>query len=251
MSLADYHVHTSFCDGQNCPEELVRAAIARGMAAIGFSGHSHTAFDESWCMSPAGTIQYRAEIARLKQVYAGQIRIYCGVEQDYDSDAATAGYDYVIGSVHYLYLDGEYVPVDESPALLRAAAERHFGGDLYGLAEAYYAKVARVVERTGCDLIGHFDLITKFNEGGALFSQDAPRYRTAWQRAADALLASGRCFEVNTGAIARGYRSTPYPSPEIFGYIRERGGRFVLSGDAHSINGLCYAFDRWAPMLEG
>lgn len=249
MSLADYHVHTRFCDGKNSPEELVRAAIERGLTAIGFSGHSHTAFDESWCMSPAGTIQYRAEIARLKEAYGGVIRIYCGVEQDYDSDAPTDGYDYVIGSVHYLHLGEEYLPVDESPALLRAAAARYFGGDLYGLCEAYYAKVARVVERTGCDLIGHFDLITKFNEGEALFSTGEARYQAAWRAAADALLETGKTFEINTGAIARGYRRAPYPDQEILRYLRDGGARFVLSGDAHSVEGLCYDFPRWKWLL--
>ena len=64
MIRGDYHVHTSFCDGSCPPEEMVRAALEKGMDAIGFSGHSHTAFDESWCMSPAGTEAYRAEIAR-------------------------------------------------------------------------------------------------------------------------------------------------------------------------------------------
>ena len=53
MIRGDFHVHTTFCDGQASPEEMVRAALEQGMDAIGFSGHSRTAFDESWCMSGA------------------------------------------------------------------------------------------------------------------------------------------------------------------------------------------------------
>ena len=79
MIRGDFHVHTRFCDGAASPEEMVRAALERGMDAIGFSGHSHTAFDEVWCMSPEGTQAYRAEITRLKSVYAGRIAVYCGV----------------------------------------------------------------------------------------------------------------------------------------------------------------------------
>ena len=106
--------------------------------------------------------------------YGDKIKILCGIEQDFYSEEPTEGYDYVIGSVHYLRAGEAYIPVDESPELLRAAAEKHFRGDLYALIEEYYRTLARVVEKTGADIIGHFDLIAKFNEGGALFDEAAP-----------------------------------------------------------------------------
>ena len=77
MICPDYHVHTTFCDGKNTPEETVKAALAAGMPAIGFSGHSHTAFDESYCMSLAGTKAYKEEIRRLQQLY-GDKMIFTG-----------------------------------------------------------------------------------------------------------------------------------------------------------------------------
>ena len=49
----DFHVHTTFCDGINTPEEIVISAISRGMDKIGFSGHSYTFFDEEYCMKKA------------------------------------------------------------------------------------------------------------------------------------------------------------------------------------------------------
>ena len=246
MTRGDFHVHTTYCDGKAKPEAMVRAAIKAGLPAIGFSGHSHTAFDESWCMSVAGTRSYRAEIARLKAKYGGKIAVYCGVEQDLLSDASTAGYDYVIGSVHYLSADGAYIPVDESAEDLRDAAEDHFGGDLYALAACYYEHISRVRAVTGCGVVGHFDLITKFNEGGALFDESDPRYVAAWRAAADALLPTGAIFEINTGAIARGYRTTPYPAAPILEYLASKGARFLFSGDAHAPDGLGYGFDTWA-----
>ncbi len=245
MIRGDFHVHTRFCDGACSPEEMVRAALSKGMDAIGFSGHSRTAFDESWCMSLAGTAAYRAELARLKSVYAGQIRVLCGVEQDMYSDAPTEGYAYVIGSVHYLRVGGAYLPVDESAALQRDAAARYFGGDLYGFAEEYYRQLAQVQEATGCGVIGHFDIVAKFNEGGALFDERHPRYVAAWQNAADALLETGALFEINTGGIARNWRTVPYPAPPILDYLIGRGARFLLSGDAHRPDGLCFGFDDW------
>ena len=247
---ADLHTHTTYCDGKNTPAEMARAAAERGLARLGFSGHSHTAFDESYCMSAEGTRRYRAEIRSLQEEYRGRMEILCGVEQDYYSDMPTQGWDFVIGSVHYVLLDGAYVPVDEGADILRAAAEKHLGGDIYALAEAYFDTVGGVAERTGCDLIGHFDLISKFIERDALFDENHPRYVAAWQRALDRLLPARVPFEINTGAISRGYRTSPYPAPPMLEYIRARGGRLLLSSDSHAASTLCYDFSRYSHLAN-
>ncbi len=242
----DLHTHTTYCDGNNTPEEMVQAAIAAGFDRIGFSGHGHTAIDESYCMSAAGAAAYRQEIAGLKEKYADQIEILCGVEQDYLGDLPTEEYDYVIGSVHYIRIKDGVVPVDESAAMLEQAVATHFDGDWYALCEAYYAQVAEVVEKTGADIIGHFDLITKFNEGGRLFDESHPRYVAAATAAIDKLLLTGKPFEINTGAISRGYRTTPYPSLPLQDYILAHGGRLILNSDSHSTATLGFAFGKWS-----
>jgi len=247
---ADWHVHTRYCDGKALPREMADAAVAAGLNRMGFSGHSHTAFDESWCMSPSGTEAYRDEVRALQDEYSEGLSIFCGVEQDLYSDASTAGYDYVIGSVHYLIAEGEYLPVDESKALLCAAADRHFGGDIYSLVEAYYDTVSRVSEIPGCSVIGHFDLIAKFNEKEPLFDEADPRYTSAWQNAAEKLLLSGLPFELNTGAISRGWRTVPYPAPIILQWLAGKGARFLLSSDCHSPDTLCFGFSEWQAKAE-
>ena len=67
----------------------------------------------------------------------------------------------------------------------------------------------------------------------------------AWQQAADELLKTGKPFEVNTGAISRGYRTTPYPAKEIRDYIREHGGKLIMSSDAHAKENIAFRFDEW------
>ena len=51
--------------------------------------------------------------------------------------------------------------------------------------------------------------------------------------AVDVLIAAGKIFEINTGAISRGYRTTPYPSAMLLREIVRRGGRITVSADAH------------------
>ena len=250
MINKDLHTHTVYSDGQNTPEEMVRAALEKGLKTIGIADHSYTFFDTSYCMQKADIPRYLAELRYLRAAYYGRIHVLCGIEQDYYSEYPTDDFDYAIGSVHYLKCGGDYVPVDETPDILKEAAQQYFGGDIYALCEEYYRTVADVARKTGCDIIGHFDLIAKFNEGGALFAESHPRYTAAWQAAVGALLEYDVPFEINTGVIARGYRSQPYPSQEIIKYIRAHGGRLVLSSDAHSSEHIAYGFDRYQIIID-
>ena len=256
--LKDLHVHTTYCDGNNNPEEIVLCAIDKGLDVLGFSGHSYTFFDESWCMSKEGTAAYKKEISALKAKYADKIEILCGTEQDFYSDASVGEYDYFIGSVHYLCLPSDdqpladgciedsgfiYIPVDESADILKEASEIYFGGDMYSLIRDYYETAGNWAKRRKKpDFIGHFDLISKFNEKGELFDEKDPRYISAWKEAADKLLEENMVFEINTGAISRGYRSVPYPSFEIQDHIAQNGGKFIMSSDSHNKDTLLYGF---------
>lgn len=230
----NFHTHTIFCDGNDTPEELVSEAIRLGCAAIGFSGHSFTPFDKSYCMSEEKTKEYKSEIKRLKEKYRDKIAICLGVEQDFFSPCPTDEYDYVIGSVHYVKKNGEYLPVDESREIFEENVMRHYGGDYLAFCEDYYALVAELYTRTRCDVVGHFDLVTKFNEGDELFDTDSPRYRRAADNALYALKDCGAVFEINSGAVARGLRSEPYPQRRILEKIRMLGLKTMKNSDCHS-----------------
>ena len=246
----DLHVHTTFSDGANTPVEMVEAAIEKGMECIGFSDHSYTFFDESYCMRRENIPAYREQIAALKEQFRDRIHILCGIEQDYYSTEPTDGYDYVLGSVHYLLLGEEYVPVDETADHLTAAAEKYFGGDIYGVVEAYFDTVATVAEKTGCDIIGHMDLITKFQGQKKLFDTAHPRYVAASRRAADKLLAAEKPFEINTSPLFRKAKEEPYPERPLLQYLVKRGAEFVLSGDCHSADMLCYGFEEYREFVK-
>ena len=242
MTHRDFHIHTIFSDGKCTPEELVLLALEKGMTHIGFSDHSYTPFDDDYCMTPANEGDYQAEIQRLKEKYAGKIEIFCGIEQDYYSAKAREGYDYKIGSVHYVKAGEEYLSVDKSAADLRAAIDKHFCGDPIAFDEEYFKTVGNVLAVTEADIVGHFDLLTKFNEKDPLIDEGDPRYIKAWQEAVDKLIPYGKYFEINTGVIARGYKSAPYPAAPIIEYIKAKGGKFILSSDSHRPT-LCAHFD--------
>ena len=236
----DLHVHSTFSDGENTPEEMVLSAISLGLDTIGFSDHSYMERNIGYCMTDEDG--YKAEISRLKEKYRAKINILCGIEQDYFAARPAEGYDYIIGSVHNIFVGDESFEVDSSAETTLGACAKYFGGDIYALAEEYYRLVADVKRKTGADIIGHFDLLTKFNEKTPLFDESNPRYTAAWKSAADSLLKYGVPFEINYGAITRGYRTTPYPSPKIREYIISRGGRLIQSSDSHRADTIGYGF---------
>ena len=235
-------MHSSFSDGENSPEELVRRAQEKGMTHLGISDHGYAPYDTDCCIPLPLLAEHWDCLRALKLRCRDTLALYCGIEQDFYSDTPTEAYDYVIGSVHYLLCEGIYFAVDDTPERLRELCARGYGRDFYALAEDYYQTVGAVYERTRCDLIGHFDLISKFNEKVPLFDPAHPRYVAAWQGAADRLLATGRPFEINTGAMSRQWRTEPYPADPILRYLASRGARFVLSSDSHSAENLCFAF---------
>lgn len=250
MIPCNYHTHTCFCDGKNTPEEMVLEAIRLGCKELGFSGHSHTPFDDSFCMSKENTLAYIAAVRRLQETYGNQIKIYLGIEQDYHAPESTESYDYIIGSVHYVEKDGVHLSVDESKETQIAIVNQYYGGDFYSFAEDYYATVADVYRRTKCHIIGHFDLIAKFNREGDLFDPSHPRYKAAAQKALNALLDAPAILEVNTGAMSRGYTTEPYPTKDILSQWLAAGKKIIFSSDCHSKDHILYGYDAYTELTK-
>ena len=242
----NFHTHTTYCDGKESVESMVQAAIAKEFVRLGFSGHCFNDFrpedQEVWCMKLHEIPNYQAEVRAMAEKYKEKIEILCGVEQDFCSSASTEGFDYVIGSVHYAEKEGRYYCVDESPEVLEKAIREGFGGDVYALTKRFFEMEAEVVQKTNATFIGHFDLVTKFNEGNRYFDPMDKRYRHAALEAMDALIETDRPFEINTGGMYRGFRKEAYPSIELLKDLKERGGSILLSSDSHDGQSIGFRF---------
>ena len=227
---------------------MVLSAISIGMTELGFSDHSELSVDVGWTMSRSDYDSYRTEIYRLKEKYGDRIRILCGIERDIDSNDRDEKFDYVIGSVHMLHKSGVWFGIDSSAKVSQDAINELYDGDALAMCEDYFEKVSHVGDLNP-DIIGHFDLITKFNDDGSMIDESHPRYIAARNKALDALLMLNKPFEINTGAISRGYRTSPYPSSSAIDYIRSHGGRFILSSDSHRTDTLMYRFGEYEHLL--
>ena len=237
MVKQNLHCHTTFDDGASTPEEMVCAAMEHGLSSLGISAHAPMD-GEDWCTPKEKEAAFKLEMQRLKEKYAGKIALYTGLEYDAAAEKNFDGYEYIIGSGHVL--DGFYVDSTRERAI---ALIKHFGG-AEKAADVFFANYASMAQIPEVDIVGHFDLLTKYNEQGALYDTQSSWYRDAAFAAMETLNAAGKIFEMNTGAISRGYRTTPYPSPELLHHLHDIGGRIVISSDSHSAGSICCSFEQ-------
>ena len=244
---SNLHTHSTFCDGKNTPEEIVLAAIDKGFSSIGISGHGYTDFDLRYCVKDV--TGYQNEIKRLKEKYKDKIEIYLGIEEDAYAKANRSDYDYIIGSSHYYEVNGEYYAIDSSPDHFKKCLEV-FNYDVTRMAEDYYSKFSDYIKSRRPDIIGHFDLITKFDEMGESLFLKNESYNKTVEKYIETVADTGCIFEVNTGAISRGYRSAPYPARNLLHILNAHNAKLVLSSDSHSADTLDFGFDEAKLLLR-
>ncbi len=233
--LYDYHIHSTHCDGKDTPEDIILTAIEKGFKIIGFSSHKY--YDTDGIDIPA----YCDDIERLKEKYKNDIEILLGIEQDYFSTEPTDRFDYVIGSVHYLKEKDESQLIDNKIESMQNILNNNYGGNFTQLAKDYFALVGDILNKTDADIIGHFDLCTKYKNRIDL-PRDKEYYKSAFE-AIEQLIPYKKPFEVNFGAITRGFRSTPYPDKILLKEICRRGGEIVFNSDSHNRENLGLNFD--------
>lgn len=242
------HTHTTFCDGRNTPEELVQEAIKRGFDSLGFSMHSYVV------CSGIGSLQaleaYKIEIQRLKEQYSDRIKIYLGIEYDVFSEQQADGFEYTIASVHCLKQNGVCRDFDTNLAGTLQYIEECFAGDSLAFAKCYYETVASIPQFGNFDILGHFDLIAKNNEKMKFLDTESTQYLDCAKATIHELRGKIPFFEVNTGCIGRGYRSTAYPQIELLKEFRECGFGAVISSDCHQKEFLDCNFEDAKQLLQ-
>ena len=238
MRFSNFHTHTVYSDGKHTMRENVESAIEKNMSAIGFSDHSFTGCDASYCMLPGDYEKYILEARELREEYKEKIAVFVGMEKDFYTTNIPEGLDYIIASSHYIIRSGKRFPIDHTLAQQEECVADAFGGSVMDMAKFYYDSVVEHVMRVRADIIGHFDVINKFSY---MPEQDEKYIELAEGAMIEALKYCKR-VEVNTGAIARGWRKDPYPSIHLLKAVKAHGGEIILSSDSHNKANLDFAF---------
>ncbi|MBQ8975500.1 MAG: histidinol-phosphatase [Oscillospiraceae bacterium] len=235
------HNHCELCDGSGTLDELIRAAAEAGFTDIGISCHGVTPFELEYSLKDEKG--YISAVRQAAKKFEGVINVALGVEQDfYAPVSGRSAFDYIIGSVHDIYDEdrGIYHSVDDTPEKLRRCVDDMFGGDALAMVRRYYELAVENVQKYRPDIVGHFDLVTKFNGHGEFFDESSPEYRSIALEALERICSPSTVFEVNTGAMSRGWRAAPYPAGFILRRMRELKVPVTVSTDCHSPDKLTY-----------
>lgn len=254
----NFHTHTTYCDGKNTPEEMVLAAIAKKIDRLGFSAHSMYPFASDWHLESRKHEAYVNEILRLKKAYEDKLEIFLGFEADFVPGICSPCFenyrafkpDFLIGSVHLLPNEKKIFAVDNNPGELAEGIRTVFNGDTKEAVGYYFSLQREMLLRSDCTILGHADLIRKFNGTLALFSEDEEWYKKELKATAKAIAQSDVIVEINTGAISRGYMTTPYPSDYFLSLLYERNVPITISSDAHTAEGIDCAFEQAAELAK-
>ncbi len=246
MQLTNFHTHTIYSDGNDTPREMIESAVNSGFKALGFTDHSYTHVQEDYPMTLEGEKEYRKEIRALAKEYSDRIRIYCGIEQDSKSQLPVPGdYDFILSSVHEIMYHGDFYPLDLDAPTQQKLADKVFGGDFVEMSKVYFNRLTEHIIEQKTDIVGHFDLITKYG----LIPENDQRYIDAALEAIREIIKHCKVFELNTGAIARGLRTLPYPTVFMIDEIKRLGGSIIINSDCHNRFNLSCYFDESEKLL--
>ncbi|HET7036955.1 MAG TPA: histidinol-phosphatase [Thermomicrobiaceae bacterium] len=257
-STTSYHTHSRYCDGHGEIAEVIEEAIAAGLDTVGISSHAPLPFSTEWNMPLERLAGYVAEVRRLQERYAGRIQVLLGSEIDYIPGDEVAefqrrqvhplGFDYYVGSVHFLGDGWPPRAFDGTEAEFRAILHADYGDDIGAMVTDYYRRLPGVLTISGVRVVGHLDVIKRWNAGQQYFRGDEPWYRDAVEGALRAIAASGHIVELNTAGWRKGL-GEPYPSPTILARCQALGIPITVDSDSHTPQEVAAGFQQAAELL--
>lgn len=239
--FADYHVHSEYSDDSTYPlEQVIRDAIGMGMDEICITDHVDYGIKKDWDAGeeiayrgsqPLANVDYPRYMAALRDMqsrYGDRIRIRVGLEFGIQTHtipqfrALLTRYplDFVILSIHQVENQEFWTQEFQHGRTQREYNER------------YYEELLAVVQQyQGYSVLGHLDLITRYDKQGVYpFERVRPLVEAILRR----VIADGKGIEVNTSSHRYGLTDTT-PSVAILQLYRELGGTILTIGsDSHA-----------------
>jgi histidinol-phosphatase (PHP family) len=241
--LPDYHVHTFRCGHAGGESRaFVEAAVAAGLAEIGFTDHIPLYFlpeeerDPKLAMREDQFEGYVDEVRTLAREFEGRIAVRLGLEADYaeghEEELARwlgrADWDLVLGSVHWVA--GGWI---DAPGAARRF-EKEGAEPLY---REYYRLLAKAAATGFFDVLTHFDLPKKFGHRPPAPVADAEESAVA------AAAAAGCAVEVSSAGLRKPVGEI-YPEARLLRRLVAAGVPITFSSDAHAPAEVGRGYDR-------
>lgn len=231
--MIDSHTHTHYSKhALGTVDEVVRAAIARGVGILTITDHAPFPVDHDNRLLRSELRGYFDEVQETKQRHAGQITVLAGLEADYLPGYETyladmlgeVTPDFVIGSIHYVFIGQRKVNVWDLQDMRDPIVLQAYFDSMHGL--------------LGCglfDAVGHVDTVLRAGIGEEAFLQ--------WFRPLMPLMIERNVsYEINASGAKKsildsGGLEVPggwsYPSRRLVAELKLLGASFTIGSDAH------------------
>lgn len=254
MQNADYQTHSTFSDGGDTPEAMVRHAIDIGLKGIGISDHAPIVkFGKKWNMSYDKQEEYVSKLVELKQKYESKIKVYCSLEIDYIPDVVNpksnylphSDMDYTIGSIHYMgYVrNGNLIGFELLGKELQRGLHEYYKGNAMRLVEEYYQNMRDMITYFTPNIVGHIDRIRIVNREQVYFQESDQWYQDQIKETLKSISQTQAILEINTKSVYSGVHAEPYPSYSVLNEALNYKIPLLLSSDAHQAQYITRSFD--------
>jgi histidinol-phosphatase (PHP family) len=231
---------------------VVEAAVSAGFTTYGLSEHApryevqHLYPEEQGLLPADLEAKFRRYVSAaldLRRDYEGRLELLIGFETEALPLAdwpermralrASAPFDYIVGSVHSI---GDLWIDLNAETSERAASEN---GGWEALRCTYFDRLAELVQALRPEIVGHVDLIRRFEPPDFRFSPLALAHA---ERVLEAARAQGAALEVNAAPVRRGFGPV-YPGPQLLARACEMGVAVTLGDDSHGPEGVGVGLD--------
>lgn len=206
----DWHTHSTFSDGENTPEEIVKTAISLKLGLIAITDHVNK--KTNWLDD------FKIEIDRLKNKYHDKIVILSGFEAKAinlqgDIDARLEFYekvDIILGAIHRIPTKNGFIPQEEISSR-KDEAFRNWRKTMISL-----------INNPNADIIAH--------PTNLLLKHDIIIPTTTKKEIAELAKQKNKIFEINV--------KYQVPDKDFFDLLKENDVPLVIGTDAHNIEEL-------------
>jgi histidinol-phosphatase (PHP family) len=253
--LTDYHVHLRPDDDDGSPEayaftapnvdRYLAAAEEAGVGELGASEHVYR-FRQAleiwdhpfWVQSATDDLDAYCDFVRTTPLRLGIEMDYVPGREDRIANLLESqGFDYVIGSVHYVRnraVDFDVWDIWETV------------GDPDRVWKLYFDALAEAAGSGLFDILAHPDLVKVWGSARPTPERDLRFY---YEPVVRAIEQSGIAVEVSTAGWRKPVGEI-YPAPGFAAMCVEAGAAFALSSDAHVPGDVGYAYDRAVDVMR-
>ena len=248
MSITcDFHLHSNFSsDSDTRMEDMIQAAIKRGLETICFTEHMDLDYPEVCGSFQADIPAYKQEICRLQSVFQDIIDIRFGIElgmqshlaQRYSALAAEYPFDFIIASQHLVGGQDPYY------------REYWNGKEEQNVYREYFSELlSNLQSMKEFDTVAHLDYIVRYGPNQNQF-YSYQSYADCIDPILEYIIDQEKCLEVNTAGLKYGL-GHPNPEESILKRYRELGGeRITIGSDAHQPEHIAYDFIKAKAILK-